>query len=297
MTQKVTVTGGAGFIGSHLVDLLLQEGYAVTVIDDLSSGKSKNLPKDKVDLRVYDIADDPKKIATIIKGSECVFHLAALTSVQGSLEDPKPYNQVNITGTVNMLEACRIAEVKKFVFSSSSSVYGNTLITPTSEQVEPDPISPYALSKQIGEQYCKLYSHNYGIVTTCLRYFNVFGERTNPKSSYRSVIPIFLENSKLGKKLPIVNDGNQTRDFIHVKDVARANFLAMSSKFLHSVINIGSGKSLSVNQIASMLGGETESIGFRLEPKASLANIDRADSILSWKPEVDFETWINGQNK
>ena len=252
MTQKVTVTGGAGFIGSHLVDLLLQEGYSVTVIDDLSSGKRSNLPKGKVDLRVYDIADDPKKIATIIKGSECVFHLAALTSVQGSLEDPKPYSQVNITGTVNMLEACRLAKVKKFVFSSSSSVYGNTLSTPTSEQIESDPISPYALSKQVGEQYCKLYSHNYGIVTTCLRYF---------------------------------------------KDVARANFLALSSKFLHSVINIGSGKSLSVNQIASMLGGTTESIGFRLEPKVSLANINRADSILSWKPEIDFETWIKSQNK
>jgi UDP-glucose 4-epimerase len=295
MNRKVTVIGGAGFIGSHLVKSLVEQGFQVTVIDNLSTGKKSNIKNLSVDLRVYDITGDPKKIATIIKGSECVFHLAALTSVQESLESPTLYNLVNVIGTANVLEACRIAGVNELVFSSTSAVYGNTELFPTNESIPLDPISAYALTKQIGESYCRLYSSIYGIKTTCLRYFNVYGNNTNPNSSYKSVIPIFLEKSKAGDPLPITNDGEQRRDFIHVSDVVKANIASMNSSKYHRVINIGSGENISVNQIAEMVGGKTVNVGFRLEPKISLADATAAKVYLDWEPSVKLEDWIKDQ--
>lgn len=305
MNRKVTVIGGAGFIGSHLVKALVEQGFRVTVIDNLSSGKKSNIKNLAVDLRVYDITGDPKKIATIIKGSECVFHLAALTSVQESLESPTLYNLINVLGTSNVLEACRIAGVNELVFSSTSAVYGNTAIFPTNESVPLDPISTYALTKQIGENYCKLYSSIYRIKTTCLRYFNVYGENSNPESSYRSVIPIFLEKAKAGEPLPITNDGEQRRDFIHVSDVVRANIaalhspaynaLANGSDKYHRIINIGSGENISVNQIANVIGGKAVNVGFRLEPKISLADVNAANVYLDWEPSVKLEDWLKDQ--
>ena len=293
MNRKVTVIGGAGFIGSHLVKSLVEQGFRVTVIDNLSSGKKSNIKNLSVDLRVYDITGDPKKIATIIKGSECVFHLAALTSVQESFESPTLYNLVNVIGTANVLEACRLAGVTQLVFSSTSAVYGNTALFPTNESAPLDPISAYALTKQIGENYCKLYSSIYGIKTTCLRYFNVYGPNTNPNSSYKSVIPIFLEKSKAGEPLPITNDGEQRRDFVHVSDVVRANIASMDSSKYHRIINIGSGKNISVNEIAKIIGGKTTNVGFRLEPKISLSDISAAKSYLDWEPIVNFESWLS----
>lgn len=295
MLRKVTVIGGAGFIGSHLVELLINEGFFPTVIDNFSTGKKSNLPPSGIDIRDYDITEDPKMIAAMIKGSECVFHLAALTSVQESLDHPERYTKVNVMGTANVLEACKIAGVKKVVFSSTSAIYGNTQIFPTSETQSPDPISAYALSKLVGETYAKYYSETTDVTTTCLRYFNVFGERTNPKSSYRSVIPIFLEQFAGGKPLTITNDGRQLRDFIYVKDVALANLKAMNHTKRFNIINIGSGKTWSVNQIADMISQRRENIGFRLEPKVSLANVDRAQSVLDWKATTDLESWIKDQ--
>jgi UDP-glucose 4-epimerase len=293
MNRKVTVIGGAGFIGSHLVKSLVEQGFRVTVIDNLSTGKKSNIKNLAIDLRVYDITGDPKKIATIIKGSECVFHLAALTSVQESFESPTLYNLVNVIGTANVLEACRLAGVTQLVFSSTSAVYGNTALFPTNESSPLDPISAYALTKQIGENYCKLYSSIYGIKTTCLRYFNVYGPNTNPTSSYKSVIPIFLEKSKAGEPLPITNDGEQRRDFVHVSDVVRANIASMDSAKYHRIINIGSGENISVNEIAKIIGGKTTNVGFRLEPKISLSDISAAKSYLDWEPMVNFESWLS----
>jgi UDP-glucose 4-epimerase len=295
MLRKVTVIGGAGFIGSHLVELLIENDFFPVVIDNFSTGKRSNLPPGGVDIRDYDITEDPKRLAGIIKGSECVFHLAALTSVQESLDHPDRYTKVNVVGTANVLEACRIAGVKKLVFSSTSAIYGNTATFPTDETQQPDPISAYALSKLVGETYAKYYAETTEIAVTCLRYFNVFGERTNPKSSYRSVIPIFLEQFKNGKPLTITNDGRQQRDFIYVKDVALANLKAMNPTRRFSIINIGSGKTWSVNQIADMISKRRENIGFRLEPKISLADVTRAQSILGWTASTDLELWIKDQ--
>jgi UDP-glucose 4-epimerase len=295
MLRKVTVIGGAGFIGSHLVELLISEGFFPTVIDNFSTGKKSNLPSTGIDIRDYDITEDPQRIAEMIKGSECVFHLAALTSVQESLDHPDRYTKVNVMGTANVLEACRLAGVKRVVFSSTSAIYGNTSTFPTSETQSPDPISAYALSKLVGETYAKYYAETTDVTSICLRYFNVFGERTNPKSSYRSVIPIFLEQFKNDKPLTITNDGLQQRDFIYVKDVALANLKAMSRTKRFDVINVGSGKTWSVNQIADMISISRENIGFRLEPKISLADVSRAQSVLDWKATTDLEAWIKDQ--
>ena len=295
MLRKVTVIGGAGFIGSHLVELLIETGFFPVVIDNFSTGKRSNLPPSGVDIRDYDITEDPKRLAGIIKGSECVFHLAALTSVQESLDHPDRYTNVNVVGTANVLEACKIAGVKKLVFSSTSAIYGNTATFPTAETQQPDPISAYALSKLVGETYAKYYAETTDVTVICLRYFNVFGERTNPKSSYRSVIPIFLEQFKNEKPLTITNDGLQQRDFIYVKDVALANLKAMNHTRRFSIINIGSGKTWSVNQIADMISKRRENIGFRLEPKISLADVTKAQSILGWTAATDLEAWIKDQ--
>ena len=295
MNTNVTVIGGAGFIGSHLVESLIDLGFNVTVIDNLSTGSLSNIDGLPVRLRIFDITGDVNELADLLVESDCVFHLAALTSVQESLENPSIYTKVNVSGTANVLEACRIAKVNRLVFSSTSAVYGNTNHFPTPETAELSPISQYALSKQLGELYCKLYSDLYGIHTTCLRYFNVYGNRTNPKSSYKSVIPVFLEKFKKGEPLPITNDGKQCRDFVHVKDVAAANITAMSQRGLHKIVNIGSGTTISVNEIADIIGGVKIDGGPRLEPKISLADITKATNLFDWKPSVNLVKWIKGQ--
>lgn len=292
---KAVVTGGAGFIGSHVVDELLSKNYEVLVLDNMSTGNLDNISSDKVEVYRADVTGSPQSIAALIKGAECVFHLAAKTSVQESLDEPTPYFLTNSIGTANMLEACRLAEVKKFIYSSTSAVYGNTDQFPTSEETQLAPISPYALSKLMGEQHCQFYSEVYGVSTLCLRYFNVYGSRMNQKSSYRSVIPIFIDQFSKGEPLTITNDGAQARDFVHVEDVARANVAAMRLTGSGQPINIGTGVAISVNSIARMIGGKTQNIGFRLEPKISLASIDRAKRFLDWEPHFDAETWIRGQ--
>ena len=295
LIRKVTVIGGAGFIGSHLVELLIEKGFFPVVIDNFSTGKRSNLPNSGIDVIDLDITEDPQRIAEMIHGSECVFHLAALTSVQESLDHPDRYTKVNVVGTANVLEACRIAGVKKLVFSSTSAIYGNTAKFPTVETQSPDPISAYALSKLVGETYARYYAETTDVTTTCLKYFNVFGERTNPSSSYRSVIPIFLDQFKNGKPLTITNDGLQQRDFVYVKDVALANLKAMNHTRRFDVINIGAGRTWAVNQIADMISKRRENIGFRLEPKISLADVSRAQSVLDWTASTDLEVWIKDQ--
>lgn len=293
--KKVAVTGGAGFIGSNLVDELISNGYQVTIIDNLSTGKIENINK-KANFINLDVSlkDNIESIISLLSGHEYVFHMAAQPRVQPSIDDPIYSNSQNTDSTINMLFASHKAGIKKFIFSSSSSIYGNTDIMPTTEVVSPSPISPYALQKLIGEQYCTLFSKIYGLKTVSLRYFNAFGERQATEGAYCNVIGIFKKQKSENKKLTITNDGEQRRDFVYVGDIVRANIMAAFSNETGGgeVINIGSGTNNSVNEIAKIFGGEIEYIGNRIEPKESLADISIARKIMNWEPTVNVISWL-----
>ncbi len=290
--KKAVVTGGAGFIGSHLVDALIDRGFEVNVIDDLSGGKKENLnPKaifHKLDIR------DLESIRSIFVGAKYVFHLAARPRVQYSIENPVETNEVNAGGTLNVLVASKDAGVERFVYSASSSVYGDQPVMPLKEEMSASPKSPYGLQKYVGELYCQLWSSVYGLQTVSLRYFNVYGTRASLEGAYALVIARFLKQRQEGKPMTITGDGTQTRDFTHVNDVVRANLLAVESQKVGQgeVLNIGSGRNFSINKIAEFIGGPTEYIPPRLEPHDTLADNSRAFELLGWSPEVKMEEAI-----
>ncbi len=289
---KVVVTGGAGFIGSHLTDALVAEGYEVHVIDNLSGGKRAQVNARAVfhntDIRELDI------IKPFINGAAYVFHLAALPRVGYSVAHPKETHEVNVTGTVNVLIAAKEGGAKRVIYSGSSSAYGDQPRLPLVETMTPAPKSPYGLQKYICERYGALWSEVYGLETVSLRYFNVYGPRLNPDGAYALVIGRFLKQRKAGKPLTIFGDGTQTRDFTHVSDVARANLLAMkSTKVGHGeVLNIGAGRNFSVNELAKLIGGPIVHESPRLEPHDTLADNTLAKKLLGWKPEVTLEEGI-----
>jgi len=296
--KKAIVTGGAGFIGSHIVNTLIDMGVQVSIIDNLSTGKKENI-NPKATFYNLDISNaDMLRLQTIMKDTDVVFHLAALARVQPSIEQPLPYHDANVTGTHNLLVAASRAGVKKFVFSSSSSVYGNAS-TPTSETHPKNPISPYALHKLMGEQYCKLFSTLYDIDTVSLRYFNVYGDRMNLEGAYRLAIPIFASQIKEGKPCTINNDGKQRRDFTYVGDVVDANIKCALNKkrFDGDVFNIGNGNNTSVNKLVDMLGGEKGKGMKVVEPFETLADNTKALLNLNWDPQGDLPTWINNYKK
>lgn len=285
--SNVVVTGGAGFIGSNLCKELTRK-HKVSIIDNLSSGSLDNIPKG-VDCCVKDINDiTPKDFY----GIDFVFHCAALARVQMSIKEPIRYNESNINGTLKVLEAARQAKIKKLIYSASSSAYGETLHLPTPENSEINPMSPYALQKFVGEMYCKQYSLCYNLNTVCLRYFNVYGENMPLTGAYRNVIGIFKSLHQKKHPLTITNDGEQRRDFTYVGDVVRANILAMKFGDSAEVINIGSGKNYSVNQIAEVFGGEKKFIGNVIEPRETLADIVKAKKILGWNPKINVIDWL-----
>ncbi len=290
---KVVVTGGAGFIGSHLTDALIKEGYEVHVIDDLSKGiKSYVNPE-----AVFHKADikNLEEIKPIFIGAHAVFHLAAIPQVEYSITHPVETNEVNINGTLNVLLAAKEAKVKRFIYSASGgSVYGDQDIFPAHEKMLPKPKSPYAIQKYIGEHFCRVWSEIHGMETVSLRYFNVYGPRAHENGAYALVTAHFLKQRKDGKPLTITGDGKQTRDFVHVFDVARANILAMKSKKVGKgeSVNIGSGRESSVLQIAEMIGGPVVHVAPRIEPRRSFASIALAEELLAWKPEVTLEKGI-----
>ncbi|MBI4006908.1 MAG: NAD-dependent epimerase/dehydratase family protein, partial [Planctomycetes bacterium] len=237
------VTGGAGFIGSHIVEGLLQSGGKVKVLDNFFTGKKENLVGFNIEL----IEGDIRNVETVkkaVKGVDCVLHQAALRSVPMSIEDPWAYNEVNVTGTLNILLAARDAGVKRVVFASSSSCYGNTDRLPQIEPQTPCPISPYAVSKLAGEHYCSVFSDIYGLETVSLRYFNVFGPRQDPKSQYAVVIPLFIKAAIEGRPLEVHGDGLQTRDFTYISNAVKANVLAATSPnpLSGEVLNIACGE-------------------------------------------------------
>jgi UDP-glucose 4-epimerase len=290
--MKCLVTGGAGFIGSHLVDELIKQGHEVIVIDNLSNGKKENLnPKAKFykkDIR------NLKSIAPHFKGVDFVFHLAALPRVQFSIEHPIEANDNNINGTLNVLEAGKRAKVKRIIYSSSSSIYGDQPKYPFKEDMPANVMSPYALHKYVGELYCRMYSFLHGLGTVCLRYFNAYGPRASTEGAYALVTAIFLKQKKAGKPLTITGDGKQSRDFTHVFDIVRANILAARSKKVGrgEVINIGGGNDQQIIKVAKLFGGPIRFIAPRIEPKRTLADIRLAKRLLGWTPKVKFEDGI-----
>lgn len=291
--MKAIVTGGAGFIGSHLTRALQEAGHDVHVIDNYASGRFPERVVEDVTYHEGDILDrallDP-----VFTGADWVFHTAALPRVQYSIEFPAATDQVNIGGTVAVLDAARAAGVKRVVYSASSSAYGDQETLPLAETMEARPMSPYALQKYVGEQYAALFSQVYGLPTVSLRYFNVYGPDADPHGAYALVIAKFIEQRKNGEPLTIAGDGTNTRDYTHVRDIVRANLLAAESPNVGKgeVINLGGGKQWSVLQVAEMVGGPTTQIEARLEPKATLADIRKAKELLGWEPQVPFEEGI-----
>lgn len=295
--EKIIVTGGAGFIGSHITDALVGEGYEVHVIDNLSNGKKENVnPK-----AVFHKADicDFKKIAPLFKGAKYVFHEAALPRVQFSILHPVESHNANVNGTLNVLLAAKDAGVKRVIYAASSSAYGDQKTLPLVETMAPNPKSPYGLQKYIGELYCKVFSSVYGLETVCLRYFNVYGPRFSSEGAYALVIGKFIDMRKKGVSMTITGNGTQTRDFTNIHDIVRANLLAMKSKKVGKgeVMNIGAGRNFSVNQVAKLIGGPAVHIAPRLEPHDTLASNALAKKMLGWMPRVKLEEGIEELKK
>jgi nucleoside-diphosphate-sugar epimerase len=301
--SKVLVTGGAGFIGSNLTEALLQEGHFVRVLDDFSTGRKENLIFDKAYPSLEIIEGDIRDLPTCqkaLRGMEYVFHQAALPSVQRSIEDPETSNAVNVGGTLNILIAAKDEGVKSVIYASSSSIYGDTPTLPKHEEMPPHPLSPYALQKYIGEQYCKLFYQLYGLQTISLRYFNIFGPKQDPDSIYSAVIPRFID-ALLHRRSPIIyGDGEQSRDFTYIENVVQANLLAISAKHLHGeTVNIACGKRISLNQLLNIL---KEIVGSNLSPvyegtrkgdvRHSLADIRKGKEILNYEPKVEVEVGL-----
>jgi UDP-glucose 4-epimerase len=295
--SKVLVTGGAGFIGSHLTEALLRKGHCVRVLDDFSTGKRENLVFNKEYPSLEIIEGDIRLLATCqkaVKDIEFVFHQAALPSVQRSVEDPLGSNAVNAGGTLNILFAAREEKVKRVIYASSSSIYGDTPTLPKKEEMPPTPLSPYALQKYIGEQYCRLFYELYGLETVSLRYFNIFGPRQDPNSVYSAVIPKFIDALLQSCPPTIFGDGEQSRDFTYIENVVQANLLAMSAEHLHGeAINIACAERTSLNQLVNLL---RKIVGSRVTPvyeeprkgdvKHSLADIRKGKEILNYEPKV-----------
>ena len=298
--MKIIVTGGAGFIGSNLVDALIDKGHDVIVIDNLSTGKKENLNPKCVFFEMDLSTVQMDALDEVMSGAHYVFHVAAKARVQPSIADPLGFNENNVTATLKVLDSAKRAKtVKRVIFSSSSSVYGNGDNLPFEESMKPSPISPYALQKLIGEQYCQLYSRVYGLDTVCLRYFSVYGNRQPVQGAYCTILGIFTRQHMAGEPLTITNDGEQKRDFTHVSDVVNANIRAMEANpnimFNGQSFNIGYGKSVSINEIASYFGGEIKYIGKVLEPKETLADNFKARTHLGWEPKVSIsKEYVDG---
>lgn len=292
MKEKVVVTGGAGFIGSHLTKKLIDMGYEVHVIDSLIAGKKENIPTEAI-LHIVDIRDQ-EKLTPIFQGSLCVFHLAALPSVPYSIEYPVETHEVNALGTLKVLVSARDAHVRRVVYSSSSAVYGNQDNLPIFEDAICKPNTPYGLQKLEGEYYMRLINELYGVETISLRYFNLYGPRQNASGPYASVVAKFLDQSIKGEVLTIFGEGLQTRDFVHVEDVVEANILAMRTKGVGKgeVVNIGGGAPHTITELAEIIGGKITYLPPRIEIQNSYASIARAQRILGWIPKKTFNESI-----
>ena len=293
--MRCVVTGGCGFIGSHVADALILRGDNVTVLDDLSSGKMENF-NDKARLLKGSILDT-SAVHSALRKADCVFHFAAWARVPRSIEDPVGTHQVNVVGTLNVLEAARKHGVPRLVYISSSSVYGNQATHLMKEVMTPAPLSPYGLQKWIGEQYCTLYARMHGITVACLRYFNVYGPRQASEGPYTLVVARFRQQRNAGKPITIYGDGLQTRSYTYVDDVVRATVAARAADLpasRNTILNIGSDEETSVLDIARLVGGKVVHIRpnprGEFEERRKAADYSRARAVLGWQPIIDFRT-------
>ena len=295
MSTRFLLTGGAGFIGSHIVKRLVGEGAVVRVVDNLSTGQVARLENLRCSIEYVeaDLADNLVS-DEVVKDVDYVLHQAAIPSVQRSVRDPIGTNRANVTATLNLLESCRKAKVRRFVYAASSSAYGDTEVLPKSEEMPPNPLSPYALQKLAGEHYCKLYYSLYGLETVCLRYFNVFGPGQDPHSEYSAVIPKFISKLLINELITVYGDGEQSRDFTYVENVVDANLLALqATKACGKVLNVGCGERITLNTLIQLL---EEIVGVKAkvsysaskpgDVRHSLADINLARRLLEYEPKV-----------
>ena len=292
---KFLVTGGAGFIGTNLVKELLARGHEVVVLDNYAAGKKEERVQDGA-LYVEGDIRNPEDLKNVCRnGFDGIFHLAALPRVTYSVENPALTHEANVDGTLNVLLAARDNKIKRVIFSSSSSIYGNQEKYPVREDFAALPISPYALHKFVGEHYCRLFSDLYGVETVNLRYFNVYGPYFDPDGAYALVIGKFLKQKKDGRPMTVCGDGEYFRDYTHVFDIVRANILAMESRKVGrgEVINVGNGEPHSVNEVAKMMGGEFVFVPPRPgDVRVTHADNAKAKELLGWEPTVSLEEGI-----
>lgn len=298
MTETYIVTGGAGFIGSHIAERLLRDGNRVRIIDNFATGKHVNLAHLTGDLQVHDVSiTDRETLAPIFEGVDYVFHQAALASVPRSVADPLSTHEANATGTLNVLIAARDAGVKRVIYAASSSAYGDVDVDAQDETLSPHPLSPYGVSKLAGEYYCQSFTQVYGLETVALRYFNVFGPRQDETSQYSAVIPRFISTMMDGKPPTIYGDGKQSRDFTYVDNVVHGNLLALNApEASGEVMNLAVGGSVTLLELVEKIN---QQLGTSFEPvhapertgdiKYSRADVTKAIELLDFAPIADFD--------
>jgi len=295
--MKCLVTGGAGFIGSHLVELLISHGHEVIALDNLTSGRLQNLSSVKANPNFkFFKADirDAHALEPAFSGIDWVFHLAGLADIVPSIEMPEQYFSTNVTGTFNVLECAKVHGVKRIVYAASSSSYGIPESYPTDESSAIRPQYPYALTKYIGEELVLHWSQVYGLSGVSLRLFNVYGTRSRTTGAYGAVFGVFLAQKLKQRPLTVVGDGTQTRDFTYVTDVARAFYAAAQSNVSGQAMNVGSGNHYSINRLVELLGGAVEYIPKRPgEPECTFANVDKITKLLDWHPQISFEEGVS----
>ena len=293
--SRSVVTGGAGFIGSNLVDHLVRIDHKVIVLDNFVSGKKANLAHHKKkDVKIIRVdISKSKNLDKYFKKVDYVFHLAGLAEIIPSIKNPKKYFNTNVLGTLKVVEAAKKAKVKKFIYAASSSCYGTPKSFPTSEKDKIDLKHPYAVTKFMGEELIMKYASIFNMPNISFRFFNVYGPRLNTSGQYSAVIGNFLSQTRKKKPLTIVGNGKQTRDFIHVDDLANAFIKVIKSKSVNKIYNLGSGKRTSINTIAKIFGGKKKFIPIRPgEPRNSLANISKIKKEINWKPKITIEEGI-----
>jgi UDP-glucose 4-epimerase len=292
--MKVVITGGAGFIGSHLTDMLLKNGETVTVIDNLSTGRIENLHSsiDKIDFIQADLAQQGNW-QDCIGEADYVYHLASLADIVPSIENPLKYYKSNVTGTINVLTSCNPSKLSKLIYAGSSSCYGTPDEYPTLESAEIRLEYPYALTKRMGEELVLHWHKVYGLKVVSTRFFNVYGTRSRTSGTYGAVFGVFLAQKLANKPLTVVGDGTQSRDFTYVTDICNGLYLAARSKCSGEVYNLGSGSTHSINYLASLIGGNTTYIPMRPgEPKITFADISKAKKNLGYQPQISFEQGV-----